>query len=577
MSSGTILGGFLYGPLPGLSSNVPGDHAPPLGERGLVDLLPAQSGVITNNQPIAIRSLEKIGVVARTFRDDWYNRIHIFPRILDFGAVGGGAARDVFVWNAYFTSATLNGVSVDIDGNVAVSGLVFPFTFKALDYRPLTFTVAADGPEVIDSHYTFDFDPLPDIVILTLTARRAFLWPFAINWRQPVDVTIEYKTDIVTSRSGREQRRRLRATPRKNFTFTVTLDRTDQRLFDRLLKIWQPRTWLLADPTRHIKTIAAADVGDIVLAVTGLPVWVEVGKNLIVNGDTIVGVDDIDNTTNVITLTAPLVNEIPADTLIRPALSGLMNGQVLASRPTSGALEARINLDVTPGSEPADDGVPGAGVLDGREVLLNKPNWLNGVKDGYNWPVELVDYGQGRNAGFTPIAFGTLIRQAEFVAQSSDEAQDIEQFFRRCSGRAGEFLMPSWINDLEAKFDLEQDTDFIRLNGTETYDAFHADTVYRAIAVILKDGTRIYRKIQSIVIQDDSDGRDAVIHCSANWHSDIAVDDIRMICWMPVVRFAADALTTQWLTEGVAQIAFNMQTLEHLTAENPIPDTMGAP
>ena len=45
---------------------------------------------------------------------------------------------------------------------------------------------------------------------------------------------------------------------------------------------------------------------------------------------------------------------------------------------------------------------------------------------------------------------------------------------------------------------------------------------------------------------------------------------------MPVVRFASDDMTVEWITESVGQTQLAMQTLEALSAEDPIAAYDGA-
>ena len=72
------------------------------------------------------------------------------------------------------------------------------------------------------------------------------------NWKTPVQVTVSYRTDIVTSRSGKEQRRALRASPRRSLSFGVTVAGDDRREFVTLLTRQQAAPLTIADPTRDV-------------------------------------------------------------------------------------------------------------------------------------------------------------------------------------------------------------------------------------------------------------------------------------------------------------------------------------
>lgn len=69
---------------------------------------------------------------------------------------------------------------------------------------------------------------------------------------RPYVVRREYKTEVLTARSGREQRRALRATPRKTVTFNTTLSPANGRTYLRDLVTAQGRELILpARPPIH--------------------------------------------------------------------------------------------------------------------------------------------------------------------------------------------------------------------------------------------------------------------------------------------------------------------------------------
>lgn len=80
----------------------------------------------------------------------------------------------------------------------------------------------------------------------------AFPFPFTAVLDRPYTVRREYKTEIITARSGREQRRALRATPRKTIEFQTTLNESNARDFARQMVAAQARELQLpARPPIH--------------------------------------------------------------------------------------------------------------------------------------------------------------------------------------------------------------------------------------------------------------------------------------------------------------------------------------
>lgn len=63
------------------------------------------------------------------------------------------------------------------------------------------------------------------------------LWTAAPDWSASVTETLSWKTDVLTSPTGAEQRIARRITPRRTFEFTVELEGSERRAFENLL--WQ--------------------------------------------------------------------------------------------------------------------------------------------------------------------------------------------------------------------------------------------------------------------------------------------------------------------------------------------------
>lgn|GEM_PF-1310612 len=400
----------------------------------------------------------------------------------------------------------------------------------------------------------------------------ARLWPFAPNWRRPVDVDLEYRTDIIESRSGQEQRRALRKTPRRHIAYGVILDQPEMRVFHQLLTKSQSQSWLLADPVRKVVCPNGASAGSNQIQVDAIPAWLKVDQGVVIGVETLAVVLAINPVSMIVTLDAALDDAVTPGAPMRPALPGRLLGNITARNPSSGVSELNLSFTADPGSETEDAASPTVYIHDGREVLASRPNWGEPVSDEFIWPVEQIDYGFGRVATFNPLEFGAAIRRAAFVAQDAEAAAGLQQFFARRRGQAGEFLMPTWLNDLPPKFDLVAGESTIRIEGRGVFEAYADDLVYRSVALLLRDGRRIFRTVSSIQNVDD----DSEISFTQPWLSDIPVADIAMVSWLPVVRFASDQLTLEWLTSEVAQTSLAMRTLKHLPAEAPIPAYDGA-
>ena len=153
-----------------------------------------------------------------TFFDDFYNRIHVRPKLIDFGSITPPQTRTVDLWNAFIVPKTLAAITTTDDA----SGLSFapapPETLKALQELTLTLTADQDVSPNVDVTFTLEWSGLPDITI-----RVTGISVIAVPWKQAVGMqeSLAWLTDVLTAKDGSEQAISLREVPRQ--TYAVTL------------------------------------------------------------------------------------------------------------------------------------------------------------------------------------------------------------------------------------------------------------------------------------------------------------------------------------------------------------------
>jgi hypothetical protein len=117
------------------------------------------------------------------------------------------------------------------------------------------------------------------------------LWSLRPNWRDPVDVTYAFLTEVISSRAGREQRRAKRQMPRKSLEFGLTVHTHRWRVLMRTMAKNQGALLNMAERTRGARSTVARDRGLNVASRTftlaSVPAWLTVGRTVVlVNGDT---------------------------------------------------------------------------------------------------------------------------------------------------------------------------------------------------------------------------------------------------------------------------------------------------
>lgn len=506
------------------------------------------------------------GVRLPTFFDDYYNRVYFIPANINFGAISANVEREVVVWNAHFSPTELTDVTmVDAEGIAIASGPQPPYEFVPLGTRTYSILATTAGPETVTATIVFTFDT-PETFDLELFGTRAKVSPLLPNWRKPYTVSYAFKTEIIASRSGKEQRRALRERPRKQITYESTPSYDQFRQTNRLLATWHNNTIVLPELPRSAELAQTLAPGQTIAHLDqSAPEWVTIGRTVILayrNRYETRRIQQIEDTQLV--FSGGSGTAWPVGTKVHPGLSGRLAASIRAKRLTNAVSEVNVVMDVTPGTEPeiALDAAPQT--FNGRELFTTRPNWAAAPDITYESEREEVDYDRGRIEVFSPVDFTTRVTTLTFLGRNFDEADALRQFFERQRGQQGEFYMPTWEPDIQISLLAPAGTRALRIFGTEFGDEFGGSTVHRAVAVHLRDGSIFYRTVESIFTTDDADGQDSVVQVGENFPVDISPANVLLVSWMFVCRMATDTLTMEWVTNSVAQCQFTVRTLEDL-------------
>jgi hypothetical protein len=279
------------------------------------------------------------------------------------------------------------------------------------------------------------------------------VWPFGNHaWLPPYTVELEYKTDILVSRNGKEQRRATRQTPRKTIRYAMSKVDDCWRELHAEMEDAQRTELVIPERPRLVKTATAMASGATTVTLPTLPTWIKVGAEVMLveaNRQNLKTITSVDITTKIVTFTTGVTGAWVAGSRLHPALRGYLNPQISGRIPLyRGIQELQLEFLINPGHEVEDVGVPGFR-FEGKEFFTTRPDhWsaveLSHVQDG----VSSVDFGFGRVKYFYPVKHNSWIWKAEWTGCKFDKTDELRKFFGRMKGQRGDFLMPSHQPDL---------------------------------------------------------------------------------------------------------------------------------
>lgn len=380
-------------------------------------------------------------------------------------------------------------------------------------------------------------------------------FPFRINWQQDPLERLEWLTDVFVARDGRESAIKLRENPRRTLRVEAVLAddnervRFEQTVLAGLHQAYQLPYWpdaavltqpvttgavLTVDNTAH-KNIAA----DAPVALVSLDGHMLVAQAVAVTATTI----ELDT----------LPGAWPVGTVVAPVFDVLLQNPQQVFYRTDAMATAEVSCVVL-----GDHVMQPTTELDdyrGYSVHWGRPDWSEGVQGAFKRDVSEFDPELGRISRLDVSGWTRAERPFRVVLQGREDIADFRAWLAARAGRYQPFYLPSQQRD----FTLAAGVD-----GTDTVlevsDRLHRLTSSspgrRDIAIRLVDGTTFYRRIVAVTTDAGSEW----VEIDTPLGQSIAPGEVSLMCYMPMVRLASDAVEFLWRADDVAVVALTFIT-----------------
>lgn len=493
------------------------------------------------------------GAVGRDFGDDWYHRIHVIPSELDLGNLVSTQSRTIEVWNAYFETKAFTSFEIENPQGVEVnetSGVSAPVTLAPLQLLTYEIGVSLNGPPTIDT--SLQWTIAGEVYVARVIGRRVVLFPFAPNWNTSVRETLAYRATVFRANDGSEQRASLRGKPRRAYEYTAQLKGRNAQIADSLLFGWQNRMFALPAWPEQTALTAAVSAGDTVLPCVTVYRTFAAGGLVCVYGDSehseVREIEAVDGAS--VTITAPLSSDWPAGTRVYPAFVAALGATVNGVRRSDSLFEVPVRFSCEPyTTHPNLPGASAAQTYQGVELHIEGGNWADGVNVEWSSDYEARDLGTGMVSLFQKAGFSQMSRTHDWTLKNLADVYDFRGWLERREGRAKPVYMPSFFADFTMVSDLAVSDVIVDVepNGYDTLVDAHP--ARRDIVFLLRDGTVLTRRIASVSVTDEGNIRLGVDSAIGQT---VLRSQVKRLCLLSLYRLAADAVTIDWRTRGVA-------------------------
>lgn len=520
------------------------------------DELPILLGPLTAAS-ITVPAFSLTGESILTWYDDWYNRIHLMPRVIDLLNVVSDQTRNIVLWNAYLENKNLTSTDFPaLEGISVASPVVTPYTIKPLQTLTYTLSVSTDGPPTIDAILNWNITGETGLQI-EVTGRRIIIWPFPPDWSESFTESLEYLTDVMTSFSGDEQRYALRSKPRRILEYTSLVKKEDAAIAGNLLWGWQNRNY--AVPLwfdKSVLTTAASSGGISLSADTTNRGFFNGGLVLLINGSVDYEAVEVSSfTSSTITLAKPLERGWLSGTSVYPVNIARMPMNVGSSQLTDSVKRLPVSFVADPvQNDPYIPIVAPTTTHNGYEVILRRPNWAVPIDIDNEFLYETADYQTGGIAYATSTTFPKVTRRFQWDLYSKTEIRLFRELFGRLKGRNRAVYLPTWFSEFELWSTEVASSVTIKVKNNEFYRMVNVDPALNTLMILPISGAPIIRTIGSVGI--DPTGF-VTLGLNAAIGIDLNSTTLKRLSLVHLCRLSADRVTINRLSDSKATVEAN--------------------
>ena len=511
------------------------------------------SGAFSDTQPVTEPGVSSSGYAGGGMNSMLYGRIYITPSNFSLGAISNSQVRTFRIWNARFDTVTLSSITEqDAEGLTLTPPFSIPASFAPLLEADFSLSVNVEGPPSIQATYTFQFGvEAPSVFV---TGSRITMFGFEPNWKDSVDESFEWQTQIISSYNGSEQRIQMRTVPRRRLEYKVLLKNEKAQYFDSVMWGWQNRAFALPLWQYRQATTALVSVGATSISVptTDTPFLAGELAVLYVDPGNYEVVDILSVGAGVLNLSRPTGAAWPIGTSVYPISISQIEGNVPVVRHTDRALEASLRfMSLPPASDPYIPTAVATSTYNGYEILLEQPDWSGGLSGDLEYLKDVIDFNSGAIELAATVDTPTIYRPYRWVFKTRTQVRQFREFLGRRRGQLKPLYIPSWNDDLRLTQTVSAGATSIVCADRMFYLMVGLDPARSHIMIRTRANGDFLRPITAI----SQAGGEITLGIGASpLGVSLSPADVKAIHLVSLYRLASDTVNVSWKTTKVATV-----------------------
>lgn len=375
------------------------------------------------------------------------------------------------------------------------------------------------------------------------------VWMHPPTWGEQIIERLDWKTDVLSGELGTEQRVARRLTPRRSFTASFYLQKTDRQQFEYNMAARGSQVWVI--PVWHDVSTLDADAasGASVLSVdTQYREFLNSGL-VILRGQSLnsweVGIVQ-SKTSGSITLTDTLSAAWPKRTKVYPARLARLVFTLETAKKTDDFVEARIGFTLDQRNPYVSD-IAFPTYLS-SPVLEQRPDESDELSFGYERLLSIVDNDVGLPSYLDTAnkTFQTIGYRWSVIGRQ--KAHDLRQLLSYLRGRARAMWIPTFMQDFTLDSDVASGATTLAVKNVGYTDSGARAAGKQDIRIQLADGTVLYRRITASIV---SSATRETLTLSSPIATGFVAGQVVAISHMQLSRMESDSLELRHPTDSV--------------------------
>lgn len=526
------------------------DYAVP-GFGGTADVTDPINGVATFHGLVSEIPKTLTGSLWNAVNWTLYNHIIIEPSSIDVGNVLSNIGRVVTVWNGFsFPVDVTNFVAINAEGINVTTANDPPYVLGALQVATYTLEITTDGPSNINATFVWTIEGVE--YSLSVIGKRSFVFPFSPNYKYDVIESLEWKTNVMRSYNGTEQRRAIRTKPRRTFEYTLSRFKGDAQLLQSMLIGWQNRVFALPVWTDKVVLQVDQAAGDTVVLVNPTNYSFSAGKSLIMYlSPTEFEVADILSMSSTITLVRALEKAWPKGTAVYPVIEAHLPKSTSIRRLTDSVLEGRVTFETNPAD--TDPYIPTGGTFPtyaGTELITAQPNWEGGLNGTFDFAFNTLDYETGAIGWLASEDYSTNSRPYSWLFADRTSITEFRRFLGRRRGMVKTCWAPTWNDDFTVVANIAPSDTSIIVADNGYADLVQANAAHNRIMIRTSGDQKYYRQILDSV--KGPGANQITLTLDSPLGTAYTAKQVQAVHYLQLCRLMSDKITIQWKANATA-------------------------